>query len=134
MSGFVLEGEGLSPIENPTNAKVRDVIECLGQYDTSFAALVAPNGDYVQAAGDGEFCTVEKRQHNPLNHTRAYYLVARDIRSAKTTLKTGAGEMSLEPDEFIRLKMAADIFEAILEGCELEPSIAWRSQNEILGL
>ena len=134
MSIYLLEGENFDPIEGPTPAKVRDVIESLGKYETSFAVLTLPSGNYVQAAGDGEFCTLEKREHDPIRHCKAHYSEGSEVSTNKKHLITGAGEMTLEPDEFIRLSDAADFFEAFLEGRSDPNQIAWRSLNEFLGL
>lgn len=58
--GFVLEGEGIAvPIADPSADVIRRELERLRTSGPSFVALIAPDGSYLQAAGNAKRMAVE---------------------------------------------------------------------------
>lgn len=59
-SGFQLEGEGIAePIADPSADVIRRELDRLRTAGPSFVALIAPDGSYLQAAGNAKRMAVE---------------------------------------------------------------------------
>ena len=98
-SAVLLEAEGLSPIHNPTEEQVRDLILSLKLGKISFATFTDPAGDYVQVAGSRPWCVIERRRLAPLEHERAFQETPKPKYLDGAKLRTGAGDLSLQHDE-----------------------------------
>ena len=133
-SAVLLEGEGLSPIRNPTEEQVRDLILSLKLGKISFATFTDRAGDYIQVAGSCPWCVIERRSLAPLEHERAFQETPKPQYPDGAKLRTGAGDLSLQHDEWFLLKDAAEVCIAFLRKDALPAHVNWRSMNEILGL
>ncbi len=134
LSAVLLEAEGLSPIQNPSEEQVRDLILSLKVGRTSFASLTDGAGNYVQVAGNLPWCLIEHRRLSPLRHERAFQETPKPKYLDGAKLRTGAGDISLQHDEWFLLKDAAEICVAFLRKDPFPPHVNWRSMNETLGL
>lgn len=58
--GYLLEGEGIAePLPDPSPVIIRQELERLRTAGPSFVILIAPNGSFLQAAGNSKRMTVE---------------------------------------------------------------------------
>lgn len=133
-SAMFLDGEGRTPIRDPSEDQVRELVLGLQIGQTSFASLTDEAGNYVQVAGSRPWCTVERRRASPLSHEKAYQVTPRPKYKDGAKLRTGAGDISLNHDEWFLLKDAAEIFVAFLRRDAFPTQVNWRSMNETLGL
>ncbi|MCC6788880.1 MAG: hypothetical protein IT547_13690 [Hyphomonadaceae bacterium] len=132
---MLLEVQGDRRMENPTEQQVRGAIEgFLHPGPWSYAHLVDDQGSYVQAAGNRPWCVVERRQLAPLSHFRAFQHTPVIKYADGTTLNTGAGDITLQHDEWFLLQDAVEIFLAFLRDEPFPVQVQWRSMNEMFGL
>lgn len=122
-----LEVEGRPLIHNPTEAQVRSALSMLRSYGpSSFASLTDETGNYLQVAGGGVTCMLEKRDSSARRHYRAYKDVDRPVHPDGTLLVFGGGEIALRSDEWLSAAVVTDAFVSFLKGDELPSSIKWR--------
>ena len=112
-----LEAEGQSPIDNVTESTVRSVVAKLHSYGpSSFASLTDEVGNYLQVAGGGVTCMIERRDASNKRHYRAF----QDKRSAAfadgTALVFSGGELKLTSNEWFTSLDVEDVFLAFLRG------------------
>jgi len=130
----VLEAESQLTVKDPTEEHIRAVVLGLRRGETSFASLTDQAGNYIQVAGSRPWCVVERRCLTPLQHERAFQETPKPKYKDGAKLSTGAGELSLQHDEWFLLKDAAELFLAFHRGSEMPVHVKWRSMNEMLGL
>ena len=131
---MTLEGEGLSPLSNPTEDDVRQAVLGLARSGTSFVSLADETGNYVQVAGSRPWCVLERRQVAPPLHERAFQETPSPKYADGAKISTGVGDIIMKSDEWFLLKDAADVFVAFLNRQAPPVQIQWRSLNEMLGL
>jgi hypothetical protein len=129
-----LEAEGRPRIQDPSEEQVRELFLGLRVGQTSFASLTDEAGNYVQIAGSRPWCTIERRRVGPLNHERAFQATLAPKYKDGAKIRTGAGDISLNHDEWFLLKDAAEVFVAFLRRDAFPAHVNWRSMNETLGL
>src|SRR5438552_2235378 len=96
-----LEVERKSPIEGPSDAQVRSEILGLRSYGpSSFASLTDEKGDYLQVAGGGVTCLLERRDAATGRHYRAFHDNPSAVFADGTALVFGGGEVKLAADEW----------------------------------
>lgn len=134
VSAMLLEAEGQPPIQNPSEEQVRALVLSLRVGETSFASLTDELGDYVQIAGSRPWCVIERRRPKLLQHERAFQETPTPKYKDGAKLRTGAGDISLNHDEWFLLKDAAEVFVAFLRKDAFPAHVKWRSMNETLGL
>jgi len=130
----ILEAEGMSPVQAPTEEQIRAFVLSLAMPKPTFASLTDNSGNYVQVVGGRPWCMVEWRQVDPLIHRRANSEAVRRPYKDGATIRSGAGEIILRADEWLLLKQAADIFAAFHAGKSFPEFVRWRTINEKLGL
>jgi hypothetical protein len=128
-----LEAERKLPVDNPTEAKVRATIRSLKSYGPcSFASIVDEAGNYLQVAGGGVTCLLERRDAQSGKHFRGYHDKPSDVFPDGTRLVFGGGEVRLARDEWFDAPTIAEAFCAFLEGRELPLRIMWRDVTATL--
>lgn len=99
----------------------------------SFASITDEAGNYMQVAGSRPWCVLERRRINPSLHERAF----QETRTAKyengAKIRTGAGDIVLQHDEWFLLKDAAEAFVAFLHKGAMPAYVKWRSINHTFG-
>ena len=123
---FHLEGEGLErPIMAPTNQVIRRELERLRSAGPSFLALVAPNGNYLQAAGNAKRMTVEAHVISP---KRAIQVVLgrRGSPGTATMIDSSFGEIVVSASEVWSAFGATEIFSAFLSMCSIPNALTQR--------
>ena len=131
---MILEGEGLAPIVQPSEAQVRDLVTSLASPKPSFASLTDEAGNYLQVAGGRPWCVVERREVSPLRHWRARTESGRRPYADGAKIRSGAGEILLRADEWLLLKQAVELFAAFQARRAFPDFVQWRSMNFSLGL
>jgi hypothetical protein len=127
-----LEVEGKLPIDEATEGQVRSAVLALRSYGpSSFASLTDDNGSYLQIAGGGVTCMLERRDASAKRHYRAYHDVDRPIHPDGTLLVFGGGEIPLKADEWFTAPIVSDAFVSFLNGDELPGTIKWRDVTDL---
>jgi len=122
-----LEVEKMAAIDNVSGVKVKKVISALRSYGpASFASLTDSKGNYIQVAGGGVTCMLERRDVIAGRHYRAYSEVSSRVFPDGTLLVFGGGKVSLRADEWFSAEIAVEAFLAFLNGQEFPVSIRWR--------
>ncbi|QBE62070.1 hypothetical protein EWM63_02960 [Pseudoduganella lutea] len=129
---FVVEKK--APKQDPTTAQVIAAITKLRSYGpSSFASLTDAHGNYLQVAGGGLTCLLERRTAAGAQHFRAYLEKPSGIHPDGTTLAFSGGQVKLRADEWISAPLVIDAFTAFLQGHELPQTIRWRDITTLLG-
>lgn len=111
---FRLEGEGLEqPIAAPKSEVIARELARLRSSGPSFLALVAPNGNYLQAAGNAKRMTVEAHVITP---KRAIQVVLgrHGAPGAATTIDSSFGGVVVSASEVWSAVEAAGLFDTFL--------------------
>jgi hypothetical protein len=128
---MTIEGEKLDAIINPTEEQVRQVVLGLNRMETSFVSLTDESGNYIQVAGSRPWCVLERRSVAPMLHERAFQHTPTPKYNDGAKIRTGAGEITLQHDEWFLLKDAAEVFVAFLNRETVPSQVQWRSLNEM---
>jgi hypothetical protein len=128
-----LEVEGRPTIENVSLGQLRSAIRALRSYGpTSYASLTDGSGNYLQVAGGGVTCMMEKRDTSIGRHFRAYQDKRNPVFADGTILAFGGGEIKLMSDEWFNSTDVEETFAAFLSVKELPPRVKWRDMTDIL--
>lgn len=126
-----LEVEKKQPIENVTDTKVTRAILALRSYGpSSFASLSDDKGNFLQVAGGGVTCMLERRDASSKRHYRAYNEERSKVFPDGTLLVFGGGKLPLQADEWFNAQVVVEVFLAFLNGRELPESIRWRDVTD----
>jgi hypothetical protein len=111
---FHLEGEGLEqPIMAPKSEVIARELARLRSAGPSFLALVAPNGNYLQAAGNAKRMTVEAHVITPKRTTQVV-LGRRGSPGTATTIDSTVGGVVISASEVWSAFEATDLFSAFV--------------------
>ena len=122
-----LEIEKRPSIENVTEAQLVSAVMALRSYGpSSFASLTDEQGNYLQVAGGGVTCMLERRDVASGHHLRGYKEEKSKVFPDGTSLTFGGGEIRLAADEWFTAQEVADVFSSFLRGGELPASVKWR--------
>lgn len=128
-----LEAEGKSPVENPSESKVRALVASLKSYGPcSFASITDEQGSYLQVGGGGQSCLLERRDAGENRHFRAYRAERSAVFPDGTVLSFSGGDVPLRSDEWMSAAMVAEAFSAFLERRPLPSEIMWREISELV--
>jgi hypothetical protein len=134
MGRMTFERESVTPISDPSAKRVASEIRKLKSYGkSSFASLTREDGSYVQVAGGGVGCMVEKRDAAAQRQFRAFRRNPTVSFEDGTELVFGGGRIALRRDEWLNSNMVAEIFVAFLEDRPFPSEIDWRDMSAILG-
>jgi len=122
-----LEIQNKSARDNPSEKQLRKAILGLRSYGpSSFASLADEDGSYLQIAGGGVTCLIERRDAATGTHYRAYQQQKNMNYPDGTLLVFGAGEIALLSDEWFSSTIAAEVFVAFLQKQALPEQVFWR--------
>jgi hypothetical protein len=122
-----LEIERKATISDVTEAQVRAEVMALRSYGpSSFASLTDDAGNYVQVAGGGVTCMLERRDVISGRHFRGYKEERSKVFPDGTALVFGAGQVRLAADEWFSAQEAAEIFVSFLVGNAFPSYVQWR--------
>jgi hypothetical protein len=128
-----LEIEKKPAVDDVTDARVRAAIMSLRSYGpSSFASLTDENGNYIQVAGGGATCMLERRDAASGHHFRGYKDERSKVFPDGTALVFGGGEIRLSADEWFGAQEVEEVFCAFLRSGELPSSVKWRDMTAML--
>lgn len=123
-----LEMEGKPAIQEPTESQVRKAISALRSYgSSSYASLTDAHGNYVQVAGGGVTCMLERYDAESRKRFRASHGNPSPVRPDGTILSFRAGNIPMPSDEWFMSDQVADVFTAFLRSELLPEYIVWRN-------
>ena len=124
--------EGKSTVVDPKPGQIKRSINALKSHGPhSFASLVDDNGRYVQVAGGGVRCMVEKFDPHSGERLRAFHDKPNPVCPDGTILSFGAGNIALKSDEWFMSDQVAEIFISFLEGKEFPSYVSWRRAPDL---
>jgi len=128
-----LEVEGKPPLENVKAPQLRSTLKALRSYGpASYASLTDESGNYLQVAGGGVTCMMEKRDVAANRHFRAYQDKRSPVFADGSILAFSGGEIKLLADEWFTSADVEETFLAFLEGNPPPSRIKWRDITDIL--
>jgi hypothetical protein len=128
-----LEVEGKPAVEQPTEKQIRAAVLKLRSYGPhSYAALTDDGGNYLQVAGGGVTCLLERRNASSGQHFRAFHGKPSSVFADGTALAFSGGEIRLNADEWFTSEVVADAFSAFRSGAPLPAGISWREVTNTL--
>lgn len=130
---MLFEVEKKARMHDPTKAQVSAAITKLRSYGpSSFASLTDEQGNYLQVAGGGLTCLLERRLAANAQHYRAYLATPSGIQPDGTVLAFSGGQVKLQADEWVSAPLVIEVFTAFLQGHELPQAIRWRDITSLL--
>jgi|ERR1700744_2778510 len=128
-----LEVEKQTPIDKVTEKQLLSAIAGLRSYGpSSFASLTDEHGNYLQVAGGGVTCMLERRDAVSGRHFRGYKDERSKVFPDGTALVFGGGEIHLAADEWFSSKEISEVFTAFLHGANWPSSVNWRDMTALL--
>jgi hypothetical protein len=125
-----LEIEGKPAIENPRESQVLRSIKSLKSYGpSSYASLTDTSGNYLQVAGGGVTCMVERYDVGGRRRFRAFHDKPSAVRPDGTILAFRAGNIPMRSDEWFMADQVVDVFVAFLSGSALPAYVRWREEQ-----
>lgn len=96
-----LEIEGKAAVQGPTESQIKRAIKALRSYGpSSYASLTDVHGNYVQVAGGGVTCMVERYDVASHKRFRASHGDPNPTRPDGTILSFRAGNIPMRSDEW----------------------------------
>lgn len=119
--------EGKPEIQEPTTSQVKKAINSLGSYGpSSFASLTDSSGNYVQVAGGGVECMVERYDVENKKRLRASHGNPSSVRPDGTILSFRSGNISMRSDEWFMATQVVEIFNSFLNKESFPEYLVWR--------
>jgi len=128
-----LEVEGRVAIDDASEAEIKKALRRLRSYGpSSYASLTRSNGDYVQVAGGGVSCMMERREAATNRHFRAYKDRNHPVFADGTILSFAGGQIPLKADEWFDISEITEAFLAFRNGSEFQSFVSWRDISTLL--
>ncbi|MGH8777609.1 hypothetical protein [Paraburkholderia sp.] len=122
-----LEAEGKPEIHEPRESQVTRTIKSLKSYGpSSYASLTDASGNYVQVAGGGVTCMIERYDATGNKRFRAFHDKPSAVRPDGTILSFRAGKVPMRSDEWFMSNQVAEVFVAFLKGEAFPGDVHWR--------
>lgn len=122
-----LEIEGKKSIEEAQESQIRRAIKALKSYGpSSYASLTDSSGNYVQVAGGGVSCMVERYEIGNAARFRAFHDTPSPVRPDGTILSFRAGNIPMRSDEWFMSDQVAEVFISFLKGEPFPSYVHWR--------
>jgi hypothetical protein len=125
---MLFQAEGKPDVSKPSVARLRSALKSLRSYGpSSYASLTDDQGNYIQVAGGGVTCMVERYEKETNTRERAYHDKPSPIRPDGTILAFRAGNIPMRSDEWFVADQVAELFIAFLNGDAYPDYVHWRS-------
>jgi hypothetical protein len=122
-----LECQGKPEVMNPTESQIKKTILKLRSYGPcSFASLTDNLGNYIQVAGGGVTCMVEKYEISDDNRMRAFHDKPSPVFPDGTVLVFGGGELKMKADEWFLSDIVVELFLCFFHKREYPENVGWR--------
>jgi hypothetical protein len=124
----LLQVEGKPDLDQPSAAQLRAALKSLRSYgSSSYASLTDNHGNYIQVAGGGVTCMVERYEKGTNTRKRAYHDKPSPVRPGGTVLVFQAGHISMRSDEWFLADQVVELFAAFLNRGNYPDYAHWRS-------
>ncbi|WP_334043413.1 hypothetical protein [Burkholderia ambifaria] len=121
-----LDIEGRAPITAPTHTQIARALKSLRSYgNPSYASLTDDGGNYVQVAGGGVSCMIERFEFGR-ERWRGFHDKPSPVRPDGTILVFRAGNIPMRSDEWFMADQVVEVFLAFLSGTPYPPFVHWR--------
>lgn len=121
------EAEGKPEIHEPRESQVTRAIKSLKSYGpSSYASLTDARGNYVQVAGGGVTCMIERYDAADRKRFRGFHEKPSAVRPDGTILSFRAGNIPMRSDEWFMSNQVAEVFLAFLNSEEFPAGVHWR--------
>jgi hypothetical protein len=122
-----LEIEGKAGMTAPTPVQITRVLKSLRSYGKStYASLTDATGNYVQVAGGGVSCMIERFEVDVSKRWRAFHDWPSPVRPDGTLLVFGAGSIPMLADEWFTSDQVVEVFLAFVNGVSPPEFVHWR--------
>ena len=130
---MLFEVEKKAPKQNPTTAQLSTSIMKLRSYGRSFfASLTDEHGNYLQVAGGGITCLLERRTAADAQHFRGYLETPSVVHPDGTILAFNGGQVKLQADEWLSALVVIEAFTSFMQGHAFPQTIQWRNITSLL--
>ncbi|MGN7981909.1 hypothetical protein [Burkholderia sp. 22313] len=120
------EIEGKAEIISPTPRQITRSLQSLRSYGkSSYASLTDARGSYVQVAGGGASCMIERYEFD-VQRWRAFHDKPSPVCPDGTVLVFRAGSIPMRSDEWFMADQVAEVFLAFFNGVPYPPFVHWR--------
>ena len=124
--------EGKLTIVDPKIVQVSRSLKALKSYGpSSYASLTDGYGRYVQVAGGGITCMVERFDPQSGERLRAFHDKPNPVYPDGTILSFRAGNLSMKSDEWFKSDQVVEIFTAFLNGSDFPAYVSWRRAPDL---
>jgi hypothetical protein len=131
----VFEREGCVPIPDPSAKELsRDLLRLRSYGPSSYASLMMADGSYVQVAGGGVGCLLERRDIASGKHYRASQDPPVVPFDDGAPLSFRGGSIPLRRGEWFRIEQVIEVFLAFSAGEPLPDYIVWRDISDLLAV
>ncbi|KVO90248.1 hypothetical protein [Burkholderia ubonensis] len=118
--------EGKAAFIAPTSIQIARGLKSLRSYGkSSYASLTDGAGNYVQVAGGGASCMIERFEFGA-QRWRAFHDKPSPVRPDGTILVVRAGNIPMRSDEWFIADQVVEVFLAFLSGAPYPPFVHWR--------
>ncbi|KVR32790.1 hypothetical protein [Burkholderia ubonensis] len=118
--------EGKAAFIAPTPIQIARGLKSLRSYGkSSYASLTDGAGNYVQVAGGGASCMIERFEFGA-QRWRAFHDKPSPARPDGTILVFRAGNIPMRSDEWFIADQVVEVFLAFLSGAPYPPFVHWR--------
>ncbi|MCY1222433.1 hypothetical protein D9M68_831150 [compost metagenome] len=121
------EGQNFASLTAPSDRVLESRLLALRSYGRhSYASLTDDQGNYLQVAGGGVTCMVERFDASSSARVRAFHDKSSPIFPDGTVLSFGAGELRLMADEWFQASAVVEIFLCFKHCREYPDNVHWR--------
>ncbi|EDN70227.1 hypothetical protein BGP_1974 [Beggiatoa sp. PS] len=127
-----LECENKWPIKNVSKKQVIRALKGLRSYGpSSFAVLNTDDGSYIQVAGGGVTCLLEKRETSTGKHYRAYHDFPSTPFPDGTILSFSGSRIVMRNNEWFNIEQIIEVFVTLLNQQNMPEFVKWQDITEI---
>jgi hypothetical protein len=120
------EIEGVADVVSPTSRQISRALKSLRSYGkSSYASLTDASGSYVQVAGGGASCMIERYDFGA-RRWRAFHDKPSQVRPDGTILVFRAGNIPMRSDEWFMADQVVEVFLAFLDSAPFPSFVHWR--------
>ena len=127
MKAMLLEIENRPAVLEPSSKQMVRLLKGLRSYGpSSFATLSSHEMGFIQVAGGGVGCVLERRLHAKESLERAYLMRPVAVFPDGTRLQCNAGSIEMRSDEWFTIDQVVEVFCAFRAGEPLPAWVFWR--------
>jgi hypothetical protein len=124
---MIFDREGISQIEKPSEKKLKQQLSYLKGIKKSFATLSKDSNNFIQMAGGGQTCCIEKKENGQLFRAKQKNTIVPWTK--KSILSTSCGDFELKPEEYFNIEQVVEIFVSYLNDSKLPDYVSWNETN-----